>query len=149
MPQEYTITRMVQFADTDVAGVMHFSNYFRLMEEVEHAFWRSLGLSVHLAAGQTERQQALLSSAGVTAAFSWPRVAVSCEYAAPARFEDVLELRFRIDRIGTKSLDQQVEFVRDGIRIAVGKMTVVCCAMGPDGFRAIEIPQKVLEIVKR
>jgi len=29
-----------------MAGVVHFSNYFRWMEIVEHAFFRSLGLSV-------------------------------------------------------------------------------------------------------
>ena len=49
MNSTFTLTRQVQFAETDMAGVLHFSNYFRLMEEVEHAWWRSLGLSVLMA----------------------------------------------------------------------------------------------------
>ena len=40
MPYEFEMTRRVQFAETDMAGVMHFANYFRLIEEVEHAFYR-------------------------------------------------------------------------------------------------------------
>ena len=47
MPYEFKMTRLVEFAETDMAGIMHFANYFRYMEVVEHAFFRSLGLSVH------------------------------------------------------------------------------------------------------
>jgi acyl-CoA thioester hydrolase len=86
-----------------------------------------------------------MRNAGVPEPFSWPRVTVSCEYEAAARFEDVLELRYRITRVGKKSLDQVVEFLRDGKRIALGNMKTVCCAMGPDGFRAIPIPARVRE----
>jgi len=143
--REFSLTRRVQFAETDMAGVMHFSNYFRLMEEVEHAFWRSRDLSVHLDSGDSKRQAELLENAGVTQSFSWPRVAVSCEYSAAARFEDILELRFRITNIGQRSLDEEVEFRRNGKRIALGKMKVVCCTTGPEGFRSIPIPPAVLE----
>ncbi len=75
MATEFTYRRMVQFAETDMAGVMHFSNYFRLMEECEHAWWRSLGLTVYTTSGPK---------------ISWPRVAASCEYVSPARLEDVV-----------------------------------------------------------
>ena len=46
MPTEFSIPRRVQFSETDMAGIAHFSNFFRMMEEVEHAFFRSVGLSV-------------------------------------------------------------------------------------------------------
>ena len=29
MAYEFKLTRMVEFAETDVAGIMHFSNFFR------------------------------------------------------------------------------------------------------------------------
>ena len=44
---EFKIVREVEFSDTDMAGIMHFSNFFRFMEAAEHAFFRSLGLSIH------------------------------------------------------------------------------------------------------
>jgi acyl-CoA thioester hydrolase len=82
--------RLVEFADTDLAGIMHFSNYFRFVECAEHAFFRSLGFRVHTANG-SEHQ-------------GWPRLEVSCRYLKPARFEQTLEVCLRIDEIRTSSL---------------------------------------------
>ena len=42
MACEYRHLRMVEFADTDMAGIVHFSRYFRYVEEAEHAFLRSV-----------------------------------------------------------------------------------------------------------
>lgn len=125
----FSIRRMVQFAETDMAGVMHFSNYFRLMEEVEHAWWRTLGLSVFMAEGPHK--------------VSWPRVSVKCEYATPARFEDMLDLSVRVVGVGAKSLRMEFGFSRDGVQIARGEMTTVCCAMRDGRFRAVPIPDEI------
>ncbi|MEO7412920.1 MAG: thioesterase family protein [Opitutaceae bacterium] len=82
--------RMVEFADTDLAGIMHFSNFFRFVETAEHAFFRSLGHSVHTADGSDHE--------------GWPRIEVSCKYHQPARFEQTLETCLRIEEIRTSSL---------------------------------------------
>jgi len=129
MDDAFSIRRQVQFAETDLAGVLHFSNYFRLMEEVEHAFWRSLGLTVYTPDGER--------------VISWPRVAVACEYFGPARFEDQLELNFWIVHVGRRSLEFEVEFVRDSERIALGRITAVCCETTHGSFAAIEIPASI------
>ena len=119
--------RRVQFAETDMAGVLHFANYHRMMEEVEHGFWRSVGGCV------------VLQEGGRT--LSWPRVAVSCEYFAPARFEDELELALTVAHVGERSVTYQVEFRREDERIACGRMTAVCCTMQEGAFRAVAIPE--------
>jgi len=46
MPYEFKATRQVEFSETDMAGIMHYSNFFRFMETAEHGFYRSLGFSV-------------------------------------------------------------------------------------------------------
>lgn len=130
MPAEYAIKRSVTFAETDLAGVMHFSNYFRWMEEVEHAWMRSLGMSVVQPHG------------GDT--ISWPRVHVSCEYFAPARFEDEFELKLQVTDLSEKSMTYEVLFFRDGQRIARGRAKAVCCRMRDGGrFESIAIPPDV------
>ena len=49
----------MQFYETDMAGIVHFSWYFRYLEEAEHAMWREAGLSIagwlrdRLAAGRS------------------------------------------------------------------------------------------------
>ena len=47
MPSEFKLTRRIEFAETDMAGIVHFANFFRMMESTEHAFFRSLGLTIH------------------------------------------------------------------------------------------------------
>ena len=126
MPKELTITRRVEFAETDLAGVMHFSNYFRWMEEVEHAFFRSMGLSI------------IQPHEGGT--LSWPRVRVSCEYFGPVRFEDEVEMRLVITDIGEKSVTYETIFSLEGKRVARGRIKMVCCLMKDSTFSSIPIP---------
>ena len=40
--------RRVEFHETDMAGIVHFSNYFRWMESAEVDFLHARGLSVRL-----------------------------------------------------------------------------------------------------
>lgn len=129
MPDTFTLRRRVQFAETDMAGIAHFSNYFRWMEEVEHAFFRSLGLSVAMRHDGAE--------------IGWPRVNVGCEYRGPVRFEDELELRLRVTKVGGKSLSYEVDFLLAGKSVALGKTTSVCCEHTPDGLKAVTIPNPI------
>ena len=109
-----------------MAGVMHFSNYFRWMEEVEHAFFRSMGLSI------------IQPHEGGT--LSWPRVRVSCEYFGPVRFEDEVEMRLVITDIGEKSVTYETMFSLEGKRVARGRIKMVCCLMKDGDFSSILIP---------
>ena len=38
MPEAFRCTRQVEFNDTDMAGIAHFTAFFRWMEEAETAF---------------------------------------------------------------------------------------------------------------
>ena len=127
MPPEFTLHHRVQFSETDMAGVVHFSNYFKWMEMVEHAFFRSLGLSVmmtHEAVG-----------------IGWPRVACSCEYHGPARFEDEIALKLRVIKVGGKSLSYEVDFLKGETLLAKGKLTSVCVSLEGGAFKAMAIPE--------
>ncbi len=134
MSSEFRMTRRVAFAETDLAGVLHFANYFRYMEEIEHAFWRSLGISV-----------IVRDSEGC---ISWPRVAVHCDYRAPAHFEDELELVLELAKIGERSLEFKVEFWRGSERLAQGRYTTVCCEMRGGAFKTITITEEILRLLK-
>ena len=127
MPHEYRTTRRVEWADTDSAGIIHFANYFRYMEEVEHEFLRSVGLSVMME----------LDGQRVT----WPRVSASCEFKSPVRFEDVLEVRLTVDRKGQKSLTFAFVFSHHGTEVARGQLVAVCCRIDDGKLAAIAIPE--------
>ncbi|HZL34357.1 MAG TPA: thioesterase family protein [Tepidisphaeraceae bacterium] len=131
MPTEFSINRRVQFSETDMAGIVHFASFFRWMEEVEHAFFRSRGLSVVM---EYEGRH-----------IGWPRVSAACEYFGPLRFEDELELRLRVTKIGDKSFNYEVDFLLAGRRVALGKLTAVCCEVAGGAMKSIPIPPSLRE----
>jgi YbgC/YbaW family acyl-CoA thioester hydrolase len=125
-------TRRVEFGDTDMAGIVHFSNFFRYMEAAECDLLRSLGLSVKMP-----------WEGGV---IGFPRVAAACDYLSPARFQDLLDISVHAERIGAKSVTYAFEFTRDGTVLARGKVTSVCCAVrGENDFQSRDIPSAYRE----
>lgn len=127
MPYEFSTKRRIEFADTDMAGIVHFSRFFVFMETAEHEFLRSLGTSV---ATKLDNMQ-----------IGWPRLAASCEYLHPAKFEEVLDIRVAVARKGNKSMTYQFEFRRGETLIARGQISSACCLVGAEGkLKAIPIP---------
>lgn len=123
MSSAFVTTRRVEFSDTDAAGIMHFAAFFRMMEQAEHELLRSVGLSVVM-------PDALISGEVVpekAAKISWPRVSAKCDYQAPARFEELLDIEVRISRLGKSSATYQHRFTRAGTLLATGEITAVCC----------------------
>ncbi len=128
MPSEYRSRRKIEFADTDMAGIVHFARFFVFMETIEHEFLNSLGTSV-----ATSRDGNRIG---------WPRLAASCEYLNPLRFEDVVDIDLKVMRKGVKSLTYRFDFSRDDTPIARGEISSACCICNPgEPIRAIEIPE--------
>ena len=130
-PSSFTTRRRVEFADTDMGGIVHFSKYFVFMETAEHQFLESLGTSVDMELDGKH--------------IGWPRVQASCEYKSPARFGDELEIDVQVHRKGTKSITYEFVFARDGQETARGTMTSVCCELGRDGVKSIPIPDFIAD----
>jgi YbgC/YbaW family acyl-CoA thioester hydrolase len=124
---------MVEFRDTDAAGVMHFSRHFLYMEETECAFLRSLGFSVMMT--------------GMEPPIVWPRAAATCEYYRPCRFEETLDIRLRVLELGEKHMVYEYFFSRDGKKIALGTARVVCCEFGNGKLKSVAIPPVIAKPV--
>jgi 4-hydroxybenzoyl-CoA thioesterase/acyl-CoA thioester hydrolase len=126
-PLTFHTKRRVEFRDTDAAGIVHFSAFFVYMEQAEHELLRSLGLSVVAHDNEGE--------------IGWPRIAATCEFLSPARFEELLDVHVTVDRLGRKSITYAFSFTRDETSIARGSMTSVCCRLHPgQAPQGIEIP---------
>ena len=138
MPYEITVTRRVEFSDTDMAGIMHFSNFFKFMETAEHAFLRSLGFSVVLD--------------GHAPGLCLPRVHAECDYIAPLRFEDEVDIHLFVSRKTRRSLTYHFRFDRRGAgapgEVARGIVTVVCAARRRDGtLRSAPLPKCLADAI--
>jgi YbgC/YbaW family acyl-CoA thioester hydrolase len=135
MAHEYCTERRVEFSDTDMAGIMHFANFFRWMESTEHAFFRSLGFAVH---GEEN---------GATV--GWVRVHAECDYLAPLRYPELVEVRLRVTGKSSNSLSYAFEFRRadeaEGDPAARGALQVVHVARPSPGerLRSADMPAEV------
>ena len=139
MPCEYVITRRVEFSETDMAGIVHFSNFFRYMETAEHAFMRSLGYSVAARPGAPQ--------------VGWPRVHATCDNHRPLRFEDEVEVHLRVLEKKSKALTYEFRFRKlnepGAGEVARGRLTVVCVAHHPDGsMKATTIPREIADQIE-
>ena len=124
---EFRYQRRVQFADTDMAGVVHFSWIARYMEEAEHALWRAAGLSIAQPGGH----------------LVFPRVAVAIEFAAPLVFEDEFEVHVRIEAMSRRTIRYAHTITRGETTIATGTMTAACVSAEASPMRAIDIPEEI------
>jgi acyl-CoA thioester hydrolase len=120
--------RRIQYRDTDASGLAHFSTFFILCEEAEHAMWRSVGLSVE--PRETE--------------IGWPRISAAFEFLRALRFEDEVEVHLRVTGMTAKTLHYQVLIHHGGRVAAVGTLSTICVAKRPgERLRAIDIPPDI------
>lgn len=124
----FITTRRVEFYETDLAGIVHFSNFYRWMEFAEHELFRSLGLKIVDATAE-----------GVP--MGWPRVSATCDFHAPVRYDEVVRMEVTIVRRGPRSLTTRYELFRDDVHLATGEMKTVCCVhVAGEPLRSIDIP---------
>ena len=133
--REFRTRRKIEFSDTDMAGVVHFSRFFIFMETAEEEFLRALGASF------TEDPDG--NPVG------WPKVEASCDYKSSARYGDDLEIHLRVLRVGKRSVTYGFGFLRDGVEIVRGRTTSVCAVKGTDGaFRAVPLPASLAGLIE-
>jgi acyl-CoA thioester hydrolase len=134
MAYEFKTVRRVEFAETDLAGIMHYSNFFRFMETAEHGFFRSLGFSI------VTRQ--------VEPPVGWPRIHAECHFKHPLHFEDEVEVHLLVAEKRSKALTYIFRFrklnAEPPIEVARGKLTAVCVTHHSSGkMTACTIPKEI------
>jgi acyl-CoA thioester hydrolase len=121
--------RRVEFAETDAAGMVHFSMFFRYMEEAEHAVWRAAGMDIY--ANHEER--------------SWPRISAGFDFKAPLRFQDEFEVRTSIANVTRSTIQWAHEVTRGDVVIGSGTVTAVYVnKLAGGAMKSAEIPQDII-----
>jgi acyl-CoA thioester hydrolase len=129
-PYHYAAYQRVGFSDTDAQAVVYYGRYLPYFDLARTEYHR------HLGAIDIRGQFAMRASA--------------VEYHAPARFDDLLEIFVRVERIGTTSVtyDHAAYGIADGapdVLMATAKQTIVLIDLGTR--RAIPVPDSFRERV--
>ena len=118
-------TRRVQFADTDLAGIVHFSKILCYVEEAEHFVMQELSVPAADGSG------------------GFPKVHVDCDYRSPLRFGDDAEIQMQLEKVGERSLTWRFTVRLAELISAEGTfVTVYVSKLGksetiPSGYRAV------------
>ncbi len=128
-PFRYAAFQRVGFSETDAQVVVYYGRYLPYFDAARVEYHRHLGR---------------VALDGIDFAMR----AVSVEYVAPARFDDLLEVFVRVERIGTTSITYDHAAYRiddDGgdTLMAAAKATLVCIAL--DERRAVAVPEAFRE----
>ena len=119
----------MQFAETDLAGMVHFATFFRYMEEAEHALWRAAGMSID----------------SVNSSYKWPRVAAAFDFKRPLRFEDEFEVLVGIAAVTSRTIQYNHTIRRGETTVGIGTVTAACVQIGADHIlKSVEIPPDIL-----
>ncbi len=131
-----TIKRRIAFSDTDAAGLVHFSTYFKLMEEAEAKLFRSLGIPL------------LASDADGLAGY--PRVDCNCRFRRPLRFDDPVVIQLSITSIRATRITYAFVFRSESGEIcAEGNMvTTYVCGKHGGALSASSLPDSVRETLE-
>src|SRR3972149_1498377 len=98
VPNPFRYSRRVEFAETDMAGIVPFSIVFRYMEEAEHALWRAAGLAIATPGEEV----------------GWPRVAAAFDYKAPLRFQEEFEVTVEVASVSRRTIDYAFDVILEG-----------------------------------
>jgi acyl-CoA thioester hydrolase len=124
----------VRWSECDLQGVVFYPNYLAYFDHLLTELWRE-------AVGSYARIQELgidlvVAEAGI-------------RYRVSARFDEEIELKATISRLGTTSMtmDLTAERVGDGVLLAEGELRHVF--VDPETFEKREIPERVREQLTR
>ncbi|MFU8847553.1 MAG: acyl-CoA thioesterase [Opitutales bacterium] len=135
MAYEHTSTRRIEFSETDMAGLVHFSNFFKYMETAERDFFEAAGVDlIRTLPGEL---------------VGWPRARAECKFSAPVRFGDTIDIHLAVKAVKDRSIEFQFRILRrnpDGSRSQCGKghLTTVLTELTPTGeLRSVALPEHV------
>lgn len=141
MPQATARVR-VSFADVDSSQRIHFTAMFRYFEVAEHELMRSLDMPYATTLWES----------------AFPRVHLECDFRGAVRYDDLLDVEARIERVGTSSWT--VAFTArhastagarhdatPGEVVATGKMVIV--SMNAETERSQPLPEKLRAALTR
>ncbi len=105
------ITIRVRYAETDRMGLLHHANYLIYFEQARTEILRSQGFTYK----DMEDQGFLLVL-----------TKVEVRYRRPARYDDLLTIRTKVERVTSVRIDHAYEVLCDGQLLAEGSSTLAC-----------------------
>ena len=123
----------VRWVDTDIAGVMHYSNFLRYFEACEEEFYRSLGITL---SAIRDKYRIML-----------PRIEAHCQYKAACRFDDQFEISLRVRDVGEKTITYDFQLLRTEDSKLAAEGYLKCIAVNLD-WKPVPLPNELAKMIR-
>lgn len=130
----FTAYRKATFADSDAAGIIHFSRFAVYVEEAEHLFLQKEGFPL-----LPRNPEAL----------RWPRIRFQAEYLRPVFPLEDIQIELNPHRVGTSSITWHWKIYRQGSfeLSARGEMKTVCCKLDHGQTAPCPLPESLRNLL--
>jgi acyl-CoA thioester hydrolase len=132
LPAPYVHELRVRYGECDPQGIVFNANYLLYFDVAFTELWR-------VCVGPWQEMVARGIDAVVAEA--------SLSFRAPARFDDQLELRVQIERLGRTAITTGIDVFRDEELLVTGRLRHVCVAT--DTWSKTEVPDWVRQGLRR
>ncbi len=123
-PFRFSHTLRVRWAEVDLQGIVFNAHYLTYFDVAVTEYFRSIGRAY--------------PREFVDRGFDTFAVKATLEYHSPARFDEELDLRLRVARLGRTSLKLAIEVHRGDEHLVTGELVYVCASV--ETRRPIPIP---------
>ena len=132
----FTFALPVRFADVDHAGIVYYPRFFHYFHVAFEELWRArIGPTAYSELIDRDR-------------VGFPAVKADCEFTAPLRFGDSIEIAITIPRLGTKSITFRYTITHERTRALCATGHVTCAVVDLAKFVAIPVPERVRDMLR-
>lgn len=132
----FRYSQPVRFADVDHAGIVYYPRFFHYFHVAFEELWRArIGPAAYSEIIDKDR-------------IGFPAVRAECDFKAPLKFGDSMDIEVSIPRLGTKSITFRYRIFRSADRALCAEGQVVCAVVDLARFVAVAIPANVATMLQ-
>ena len=127
------IERLINWGDTDKAGIVYYPNFCKWFDIAGHQFFRSCDLAPQ----RLEDESSIIL----------PMMDTQCTFKKPLYYDDVVTITTTVEELNAKTIKLGHVFTRDGIEIASGYELRGWVLQTGNHIKAVVIPDEVRSIL--
>jgi acyl-CoA thioester hydrolase len=120
---------LVNWGDTDKAGIVYYPNFFKWFDIAGHQFFRTC----NLAPAKLEEERGIIV----------PLLDVQCTFEKALLYDDIILIHTKVEEINRKTIKLRHVVYRNGQRVAHGYELRGWVEQSPERIKAVLIPEDV------
>jgi len=128
-------TLRVRWKECDVQGIAYYGSYIDFIDVAQAEYFRNLGILTH----HPDKREI----------FDLAAVKVTLEYKSPAKIDELIDVFFKVEKIGNSSLDKRSEIYRNGTNELLCSGQSVSVNFDSDLGTSRKVPSEIKDIIEK